>query len=333
MKLWILLLVAGVLLVIALWSERFEPTPSIRAPPYDAAEKKRIFNMANPTEQATLRAMVANPTAADAAEKAGELLTPAVGDFFTQVFRPATAPITAGQVDAFVDGRPASSIKDIEKRVLKIYFVDQQGIGTSQASGYADILAGMGQGPGYLMQSTGATGPSGSPTGPTGAAGAAGAATGPTGAATGPTGAATGPTGGTTTTGGTTASGTTTTTPGVSNGLFGPAFTSFGDPSPNGNTQDSSKFTSYPQVLGGRGEPVTTLAGAGVVGRGFLGELPSLDSLGASEKSQYFPFSRTPGDLERIPDPFRVAQTFDLSSLSSKTEPVPFLTDFSAFQR
>jgi hypothetical protein len=63
------------------------------------------------------------------------------------------------------------------------------------------------------------------------------------------------------------------------------------------------------------------------------GTLPTSASLGADQMSRYFPYSRTPGDMDVIPDPFRVAQTFSASSYSSKTEPVPFLTDFSAFQR
>jgi hypothetical protein len=63
------------------------------------------------------------------------------------------------------------------------------------------------------------------------------------------------------------------------------------------------------------------------------GSLPSKTSMGADEMSRYFPFSRTPGDMDVIPDPYRVAQAFSPSSYSSKTEPVPFLTDFSAFQK
>jgi hypothetical protein len=63
------------------------------------------------------------------------------------------------------------------------------------------------------------------------------------------------------------------------------------------------------------------------------GTLPSSSATGSDEMSRYFPFSRSPGDMDVIPDPYRVAQTFSASSYSSKTEPVPFLTDFSAFQK
>jgi hypothetical protein len=47
--------------------------------------------------------------------------------------------------------------------------------------------------------------------------------------------------------------------------------------------------------------------------------------------SGFLPFSRQPGDQERIPDPYRVSQSYSPASNSSKNEPVPFLTDFSAF--
>jgi hypothetical protein len=53
--------------------------------------------------------------------------------------------------------------------------------------------------------------------------------------------------------------------------------------------------------------------------------------MGSDEMARFFPFSRMPGDMDIIPDPYRVAKTFSQSSYSSKTEPTPFLTDFSAF--
>jgi hypothetical protein len=59
--------------------------------------------------------------------------------------------------------------------------------------------------------------------------------------------------------------------------------------------------------------------------------LPSSASLGTDPLSGFLPFSRQPGDQELIPDPYRVSQSYSPSSYSSKNEPVPFLTDFSAF--
>ena len=324
MNLWILLGIAVVLLILALRTEGFDATPSIKAPPYDAQEKIRIFGMVPVADRGPLlaKAKASSGDTSKHEEIAGGYLAPTVADFFTQKFKPATTPITNAMVDSFVDTLGSSDFKETKRKVLKTYFVEQQGL--ARDSEYAaQVQADLGYTPGPQGPTGGPTGPTGGATGPTGPSGPSG----PTGGSTGPTGP--------TTTGGSTSGGATLTTPSSSNGIFGPAFTSFGDPSPNGNTADSSKFTSYPQLLGGQAEPTTTIEGVGVTSRGMYGwdDLPSLDSLGASEKSQYFPYSRTPGDMERIPDPFRVAQTFDMSSLSSKTEPVPFLTDFSAFQR
>lgn len=142
-------------------------------------------------------------------------------------------------------------------------------------------------------------------------------------------------------TSGTTTGGTSGTTQGANSGgggarrkqVFGPIFTGLGDggvvPS------DSSKTNQYPELLGGDGGRASTrIDGAGIVNPSGGGiTLPPSSSLGSDENSKYFPFSRQPGDMELIPDPYRVSQQFSASNYSFKTEPVPFLTDFSAFQR
>lgn len=111
------------------------------------------------------------------------------------------------------------------------------------------------------------------------------------------------------------------------NTVLGPVFTSYG--APVDGTPDSHKSNKYPELLGG-GDP----NGKGIRGGGGLtGALPTADGLGATEASRYFPFSRQPGDMELIPDPYRVSQQFSSASYSFKTEPSPFLTDFSAFLR
>jgi hypothetical protein len=352
MKVWILGLIAVLLLVIALWSERFEATTKIRAPPYDDNEKRVIYSMLSGGSRSTLmtKARTANPTLNPTrdgnrlAALAGGYISPALESFFTTVYKPATTTLTEATVDTFMASR-TGDLKAIEKEGILAYFINQASIASS---GYLDVLAAEGQGYAYTTAPEGVTGPvtldprTGRPISPTGATGATGAAGGAGADAGGAAaGGATGSTstttqGASTTTGGSTTGVGTTTAPGPSNALFGPPFTSLGEPS--GNGMDSSQFASYPQVLGGIGERTTTVEGVGVTSRGSGSmyaweDFPSMDSLGAAERSQYFPFSRTPGDMDRIPDPFRVAQTFDMSRLASKTEPVPFLTDFSAFQR
>lgn len=123
------------------------------------------------------------------------------------------------------------------------------------------------------------------------------------------------------------------------NQIFGPSSNGRGE----GNSfvpSDSSKTSQYPELMGGTdSKPSTRIAGGGIVAPSKSwqlandGSLPSDASLGATENSKYLPFSRQPGDMDLIPDPYRVSQQFSSASYSFKTDPVPFLTDFSAFQR
>jgi hypothetical protein len=125
-------------------------------------------------------------------------------------------------------------------------------------------------------------------------------------------------------------------TAGLGQRLFGPEMTGRG-PSDGRNAVNTTGTTPYPELLGGIFEPSTRIEGVGVVGPsqnwrlGQSGDLPSACSLGAEERSAFFPFSRCPGDRDLVPDPYRVSQTYSAASYGSKTEPVPFLTDFSAF--
>ena len=121
--------------------------------------------------------------------------------------------------------------------------------------------------------------------------------------------------------------------------VFGPLFTSLGE-GRKVPSEDSSKTNNYPELLGGGGAKKSTLVdGAGVVAPSKNwqlandGSLPSSKGLGADEDSKYFPTSRSPGDMDVLPDPFRVSQMYSAANYSFKTEPVPFLTDFSAFQK
>lgn len=104
--------------------------------------------------------------------------------------------------------------------------------------------------------------------------------------------------------------------------VFGPLYTSIG--SGGLITDDSTKTSRYPELLGGGGNGVPSK-------KDDKGLIPTAGGLGALESSRFFPFSRVPGDMEKIPDPYRVSQTFTAANYSFKTDPVPFLTDFSAF--
>jgi hypothetical protein len=120
--------------------------------------------------------------------------------------------------------------------------------------------------------------------------------------------------------------------------IFGPLFTSRGEGAGSGAASgNSTKDNTYPELLGG-GVPKksTRIDGAGIVPPSKNSDttgLPSSAGLGSDEASKYFPTSRVPGDMDLIPDPYRVSQSFSASNYSVKNEPVPFLTDFSAFQK
>lgn len=148
------------------------------------------------------------------------------------------------------------------------------------------------------------------------------------------------------TTTGTTTGGSSTSSFGPNSGggrrgqVFGPTSNGMGDSDGKVRPMDSSKTNSYPELLGGGdSKPSTRIDGAGIVDPSKNwqlandGSLPNCTSLGCDENSKYLPYSRQPGDMELIPDPYRVSQQFSSASYSFKTEPTPFLTDFSAFLR
>ena len=509
MKFWVLVIAAVALLVWSLTRERFEATASIKAPPYDDEAKIRIYEVANSADQATLLAKAKQETTVPRTDPeydrkmkiaAGGIVAPTVGSFFTDVFRPATTPLTNANVDTFMASR-ASPLKELETRVLKAYFVGQQGIGTAAASGYAAALAAVGQNTGYLVTGSGSgagssssgsagagsagagsagAGSAGSSSAGSSSAGSSSAGSGSAGSGSAGSGAGAGAGAGNVTgasssatssaasvttdeweegpapvcpigtslrtitweitdgefrdletpreqcygddliqytcpdgyeptresragtpgkpcrraggsetvepvcvdgyvynvelgecepapvdptcSGGyqlregkcmrrrvappTTTGGSSTTTQAPTTGgpasrlrqVFGPQFTERGNEVPMADG-DSSQTNVYPELLGGMIDSSTRIPGAGITSpsRNWTlannGSLPSTRSTGSDPMSQFFPFSRSPGDMDIIPDPYRVAKTFSASSYSSKTEPVPFLTDFSAFQR
>jgi hypothetical protein len=347
MSVWIVLAVLGLLLIAGLLRERFEATASIKGPPYDDATKQHIYGMANTADQKILldKAIADNPTKNPntPADKtfleaaAGGYIAPAVGEFFTSVFKPATTPITNDTVATFMTTR-TGALKAIEESVLKRYFVGQQGIGTAVASGYADVLKGLNQNVGYLRDS------------PPGAAAGAGAGAG-VGAGDASVAGGTAP-GADTTTPPETAEptpSTTNTTGGSSvstyaptggstdnKNVWGPAWAG-ADESTSGRSGDSTKTTTYPVLLGGYGGGAgtperTRIDGVGVTNASGSGiTLPPVATTGSEPNSQFLPNARVPAATDFSGDPYRLAKTYSAASHSSKTDPVPFLTDFSAF--
>ena len=342
---WILLAVLLLLVALTFVRERFEATPSIKAPPYDDAEKLRIRNMMSKADLDALRAEMKRTSGNAASNELIEMQIEGfpwmiVGHFFTTVYRPAQAPITDADIRAFFEEQPLSDAsplwKDIAKRLLKTYFIDQSGVGTSVNTGYATDVTELGQLPGYLGAGLA---PKNGTTSPL-----------PLGGTTGPPVAANGgivnvPGGGMGTLTGSSTGGSSTSSMGPTSGnsstrskqVFGPVFTSRGEGG-GSDGGDSTKTNNYPELMGGQSTTASTkIPGAGIVSpsKNWLltmdGSLPSWDSLGASDMSKFVPTSRTPGDMDLIPDPYRLSRNFSTSSYSSKTEPAPFLTDFSAF--
>lgn len=278
-----------------------------------------------------------------------------VGRFYTEVYARATTPITSATIATFLGTMPSTSpaVRSALESLLSSYFV--QGVGTSITSGYAAALRELGQGTGYTAASSAASG-SGA-----GAGGAAGRAGGRAGAGMGSTDTSTPGTamtssgsamagnttgGSSTTVFGPTAGGRAGGSGGSTGGagkyvVWGPIRGDRAEGADGVNPMDSTKSNKYPELLGGLGTggDKTRIDGVGLAEPSsswtlsMSGLLPDMSSLGATEASKFLPFSRSPGDMEKIPDPYRVSQTFRTSSYASKTEPVPFLADFSAFQK
>ena len=115
--------------------------------------------------------------------------------------------------------------------------------------------------------------------------------------------------------------------------IWGPAYTGMGD---NAGSGMGGGPRDYPTLLGPKPKESTMVAGAGIMNPSqhqtlaTSGVLPSASQTGSDPDSQYFGSSRVPGDKDLFPNPY---QEFTPSIGSSKTEPVPFLSDFSAFFR
>jgi hypothetical protein len=127
--------------------------------------------------------------------------------------------------------------------------------------------------------------------------------------------------------------------------IWGPAYTGIGDNSTDGL---GSGTREYPTLFGPKPKESVMVEGGGISKPSIHtqlskpGALPSSSSTGSSEESKFFGASRlpgtggpstTPGDQDMYPGFFGGAGStaYTPSSGSSKTDPVPFLSDFSAF--
>ena len=118
------------------------------------------------------------------------------------------------------------------------------------------------------------------------------------------------------------------------NNVFGPAFMGVGV---NSNNAGQIGPVPYPYLYGPKPDSSTMVPGAGIAQPSQAatlvdsGALPSSKGTGSDKNSQYFGASRVPGDKDIVPNPYATNIAFSPSSGSSKTEPLPYLTDFSAF--
>jgi hypothetical protein len=295
-----------------------------------------------------------------------------MGDFHTTFYKPATTPVSTANVDTFLTRRATSGFllanKADIKELLSSYFVRQPqgaangpllGSGASAAdqqaaldaaeraaavateSGYADILDELGQDAGYSSSSDtdSGSGTSPSPTCPSGytlstdkktCTGTTATDTKPPTCISGYTYAA-GACTLTSTTGGSSTF-LTSNSGGNKGNIWGPAFVGMGNNAGPGAVAGGPR--DYPTLLGPKPKESSMVEGAGIVRpsqhQTLLAGLPGAMGTGSDPSSQYFGSSRVPGDKDLFPNPYI---EFTPSTGSSKTEPIPFLSDFSAFFR
>jgi len=118
------------------------------------------------------------------------------------------------------------------------------------------------------------------------------------------------------------------------NNVYGPPFVGVGVNVDNGGLLGP---VPYPYLYGPKPDSSTMVPGAGIAQPSQAatlvdsGVLPSIKVTGSDVNSKYFGASRVPGDKDIVPNPYATNIAFSPSSGSSKTEPLPYLTDFSAF--
>ena len=353
MKAWTWVLLFAVALLF-MWTARegFQDTIALRGPPYGESDYPAIVGMMPSTLVAALETETHAvkpilPSNADDAAKArynqdltayrrklvNGKISDVMGDFHTSVYQPATSAITTANIDTFLASRAttgflASHKADI-KALLKSYFVSQTAGAPnlaltdaqvaadeySASTGYDDILASLGQDADYTSAPTSGSGSSSSSSSGSGSSSSSSSSS-------------SGTTGGTTGGSGTILA---SNSGGNKGNIWGPAYTGMGD---NAGSELGGGVRDYPTLLGPKPVESTMVAGAGIMRPSqhqtlvSSGVLPGAAGTGSDPNSQFFGSSRVPGDKDLFPNPY---QEFTPSVGSSKTEPVPFLSDFSAF--
>jgi hypothetical protein len=333
MKKWGWLLLGLVVILFFFTREGFQDTQKIKGPPYNEEDYIKIASLMDPSW--VMSEYNGDTSTPQARQKIAQNVAPILSQFHADVYQPATQTLKDTDVDKFLTANTSlynAKHKEFVKSLLVAYFINQPhgdanapqtqaqtvSANYAQSSGYADILRDLEQGVTGSGSSAGPTGPS-SPTGPPRGSGSTGAS-GPTGPSNSSS-----------------SSWRTKNTAGAGNQkVWGPRFNGLGMGSGFGGGDDTR---GYPTLLGPTPKPSTMVEGAGIIrdprgaGSGSDFNTPSSSSLGSDPDNQYLPYSRTPGDKDLIPDPYRNPSNFSTSGESRKTEPIPFLTDFSAFMK
>ncbi len=147
----ILSLIAVVLLVSAN-REGLAATNLIKAPPYNQAEKDRIWGMIPQADKTAYRTSLAGTATASTGidgtmkNSAAEI----VAGFYTEVYSTATAPITLANVTTYAGNLPQSTVPAFRSwatAVLNAYFITQAMVSSPPASSGASTPPASGTGP------------------------------------------------------------------------------------------------------------------------------------------------------------------------------------------
>jgi hypothetical protein len=315
---WILLTL-GVGVSLFLWTirENFQDTASLRGPPYGDADYPTIVNLMSPALVTKLQdkfiSESPNQNRPDKTTLQGQrqlvngTISNLMGDFHTTVYKPATTSLTEANVDTFLNAKATSGFladnKAEIKKLFVAYFVTQPA-GAANAPLTAAQTASNSQATnsGYaaVLAALGQTGSTG------GSSGSLNTSSSPSGPSSPASAGGSGI---------------------VKKGnIWGPPYSGMGNNAGSGGGGSGSR--DYPTLLGPKPKESKMVEGAGIANVSKQTTLPSSAGTGSDPNSQFFGTSRSPGDQDLFPNPY---QEFTPSTGSSKTEPVPYLSDFSAF--